>query len=100
MLAQLGAMPAAVSEAVKKLSTRYSVLLAIGGSALTLGGCLPTTVTLAGADPADPSAKVAGVRYRSTTAPYTSLRPAQPSSWREQNDRAAPPPKTGKGSER
>ena len=80
MLAQLGAMPDAVGEAVRKLSTRYLVLLAIGGSALTLGGCLPTTVPLAGADPSDPSAKVAGVRYRSTVAPYTSLRPAQPLS--------------------
>ena len=78
MLAQLGAMPAAVRKAVRKLSTRYRVLLAIGGSALTLGGCLPATVPLAGADPADPSAKVAGVRYRSTVSPYTSLRPAQP----------------------
>jgi len=99
MLAQLGAMPAAVGEAVRKLSTRYRVLLAIGGSALTLGGCLPT-VPVAGADPADPSAKVAGVRYRSTVAPYTSLRPAQPLSWREQNDRAAPAPKSGQEGER
>jgi hypothetical protein len=100
MLAQLEAMPAAVGEAVRKLSTRYRVLLAIGGSALMLGGCLPTTVPLAGADPADPSTKVAGVRYRSTVAPYTSLRPAQPLSWREQNDRAAPAPKSGQGGER
>ena len=91
MLAQLGAMPAAVGETVRKLSIRYRVLFAIGGSALTLGGCLPTTVPLAGADPADPSAKV---------APYTSLRPAPPLPWREQNDRAAPAPKSGQGGER
>lgn len=100
MLAQLGAIPAAVDEAVRKLSTRYRVLLAIGGSALILGGCLPTTVPLPGDDPADPSARVAGVRYRSTVAPYTSLRPAQPSSWREQNDRAAPAPSSRQGGER
>jgi hypothetical protein len=48
---------------------------------------------LAGADPADPGAKVAGVRYRSTIAPYTRLRPTTPSSWREQNERVAPAPK-------
>ena len=100
MLAQLGAMPAAVGGAVWKLSKRYRVLLGVGGLALTLGGCLPTTAPLAGADPADPGAKVAGVRYRSTVAPYTSLRPAQPSSWREQNDRAAPAPRSGQGGER
>jgi len=56
---------------------------------------MPTAVPLAGADPADPGAKVAGVGYRSTIAPYTSLRPTAPSSWREQNDRVAPAPKSG-----
>lgn len=100
MLAQLGAILDAVGEAVRKLSIRYHVLLAIGGLTSSLGGCLPTTVPLAGADPADPAAKVAGVRYRSTVAPYTSLRPVQPSPWREQNDRVAPVPKSGQGSER
>jgi hypothetical protein len=64
-------------------------------TALTLGACVPTAVPLAGADPADPGAKVAGVGYRSTIAPYTSLRPTAPSSWREQNDRVAPAPKSG-----
>jgi hypothetical protein len=64
-------------------------------AALTLGACMPTTVPLAGADPADPGAKVAGVGYRSTIAPYSSLRPTAPSSWREQNDRVAPAPKSG-----
>jgi hypothetical protein len=37
---------------------------------------------------------VAGTAYRSTVAPYTSLRPVAPSSWREQNDRVAPAAKT------
>jgi hypothetical protein len=63
-------------------------------TALTLAGCMPTTVPLAGADPADPGAKVAGVGNRSTIAPYTSLRPTAPSSWREQNERVAPAPKS------
>jgi hypothetical protein len=51
-------------------------------------------VPLAGADPADPGAKVVGVGYRSTIAPYTSLRPTAPGSWREQNERVAPAPKS------
>ena len=56
---------------------------------------MPATVPLVGADPADPGAKVAGVGYRSTVAPYSSLRPTVPSSWRDQNDRVAPAPKSG-----
>ena len=95
MLAQIGANIAAVRSAAARLfETRFRVTAAIAAAALTLGGCLPTTVPLAGADPADPAARVAGVGYRSTVAPYTSLRPALPSSWREQNDRVAPAPKS------
>jgi len=57
---------------------------------------MQTAAPLAGADPADPNARVAAVGYRSTVAPYTSLRPTAPSSWREQNDRVAPAPKSGR----
>jgi hypothetical protein len=95
MLAQFGANIAAGRSAAARLfETRFRVPAAIAAAALTLGGCLPTTVPLAGADPADPAARVAGVGYRSTVAPYTSLRPAAPSSLREQNDRVAPAPKS------
>lgn len=69
-----------------------SILLGLALAA-SLAGCLPTAPSLVGADPADPSAKVARTTYRSTIAPYTSLRPTTPSSWREQNDRVAPAPK-------
>jgi hypothetical protein len=55
---------------------------------------MPRTVPLVGADPADPTVKVAGVGYRSTIAPYTSLRPTVPRSWRELNERVAPTPKS------
>jgi hypothetical protein len=96
MLAQLGARLAAVGSVVEKLFIiRFRTFAGITATALTLGGCMPTTVPLAGADPADPGAKVAGVGYRSTVAPYSSLRPTAPSSWREQNDRVAPAPKSG-----
>jgi hypothetical protein len=95
MLAQLEAIPAAVRSAVETiLDLRFPTLAGVAVTALALGGCMPTTVPLARADPADPGAKVAGVAYRSTIAPYTSLRPTAPSSWREQNDRVAPAPKS------
>jgi hypothetical protein len=96
MLAQLGARLAAVRSVVERLSDiRFRVFAGMTAAALMLGACTRTTVPLAGADPADPGAKVAGVGYRSTIAPYSSLRPVAPSSWREQNDRVAPAPKSG-----
>jgi hypothetical protein len=49
-----------------------------------------TTAPLASAHPADPAVKVAPVGYRSTIAPYTSLRPATPTPWRERNDSVVP----------
>jgi hypothetical protein len=95
MLAQLGAIPAAVGSAVETIfGLRFPAFAGMAVTAFALGGCMPTTVPLASADPADPGARVAGVAYRSTIAPYTSLRPTTPSSWREQNDRVAPTSKS------
>ena len=95
MLTQLGAISAAVQTSVESTFTiRFRILASVAAMAVTLGGCLPATVPLAGADPADPGARVAAVGYRSTIAPYTGLRPTAPSSWREQNDRVAPAPKS------
>jgi hypothetical protein len=95
MLAQLGAILAAVRSAVETIfGLRFPTLAGMAVTALALGGCMPTTAPLAGADPADPGARVAGVGYRSTIAPYASRRPTAPSSWREQNDRVAPAPKS------
>ena len=97
MIALLGARLAAVGSVVERLyGIRFRTSAGLAVAALMLGGCVPTTVPLAGADPADPSARVAGVGYRSTVAPYSSLRPTAPSSWREQNDRVAPAPKSGR----
>lgn len=97
MLAQFGANFAAVHSVVGKFNKyRFGILAGMAVAAVALGGCMPATVSLVGADPADPGAKVAGVGYRSTVAPYTSLRPTAPSSWREQNDRVAPQPKSGR----
>lgn len=97
MFAQVGAKLAAVrSVAGRTIGIRKAALAATIAGTLALGGCLPTTTPLAGADPADPSARVAAVGYRSTVAPYTTLRPVAPSPWKEQNDRAAPAPKSGR----
>ena len=96
MFAQLGAgFAAAHSVGEKRSDIRSRTLAGLAAAALTLAGCMPATVPLVGADPADPGAKVAGVGYRSTVAPYSSLRPVFPSAWRDQNDRVAPPPKSG-----
>jgi hypothetical protein len=98
MLAQFGANFAAVDSVVGLFNRhRSGILLAgVAVAAVTLGGCMPATVPLVGADPADPSVKVAGVGYRSTIAPYTSLRPTAPASWRQQNERVTPAPKSGR----
>lgn len=96
MLAQLGAILAAVQSGVEKLfGNRFRTIAGLAATALALGGCMQTAVPLAGADPADPNARVPVVSYRSSVAPYSSLRPTAPSSWREQNDRVAPTPKSG-----
>lgn len=97
MLAQFGANFAAVQSVAskfyrKKLNlARAVVLLAISSA---VSGCA-VPIALNGRDPADPQAKVAAVGYRSTVAPYTSLRPTAPSSWRQLNDSVAPSSKSG-----
>lgn len=86
---------AAVAPVVRARFEKWAgAFAALAVVAVALGGCAAQTVPLAGADPADPGAKVAGVGYRSTIAPYTSLRPTTPSGWKEQNQRATPSPKS------
>jgi hypothetical protein len=65
-------------------------------AATSLAGCMPDgrSVTVAG-DPANPSAGHADVGYRSTLAPYTSMRPSTPVPWRERNDGVTPPAQSG-----
>ncbi|MGX1325281.1 hypothetical protein AB7M17_008734 [Bradyrhizobium sp. USDA 377] len=91
MLTLSGAKSAAASAARgRHLPLNWPLLAAI---ALALSGCMPATTQVASADPADPAAKVARVGYRSTIAPYTSLRPATPAPWRGRNDAVTPQPK-------
>lgn len=84
----------AVAAVVHAKFEKWNGAFALVVVALALGGCAAQTVPLVGADPADPGAKVAGVGYRSTVAPYTSLRPTTPSGWKEQNQRVTPSPKS------
>jgi hypothetical protein len=95
MSAQIGATAAAVASVVRAgFEKRAGIFAALTVAAMLLGGCAAQTVPLVGTDPADPGAKVAGVGYRSTGAPYTSLRPTTPSGWKEQNQRATPSSKS------
>ena len=95
MFAQFGANVAVHSVAVTFFRNKFCILAGIVVAAILLAGCIPAPSPLVGADPADPTAPVAGVGYRSTIAPYTSLRPTAPLPWREQNDRVSPAPKSG-----
>lgn len=96
MSAQIGAIVAAVGSVVRGIFGRtLRTFAGVALAAITLGGCAVPTVPLVGADPADPGAKVSGVGYRSTVAPYASLRPTTPSGWKEQNQRVTPSPKSG-----
>jgi hypothetical protein len=94
MSAQYGAWFAAVDSARERHSIFNSVIRgAVIALAIAASGCTPATTRVAGADPADPTATAAGVGYRSTIAPYTSLRPSTPAPWRERNDSVTPKPR-------
>ncbi len=99
MPSQFGAKSAAVDTAVGHHSiSRFAVRGAATTITIVLAatGCTPATTHLAGADPANPAANVAGVGYRSTVAPYISVRPATPAPWGTRNDSVAPQPKSGR----
>lgn len=96
MFVQLEAKNAAVQSAVRRFHKgKFLLCFSAAVAALAVAGCAVPAVPLAGADPADPNARVAAVGYRSTVAPYTTLRPTVPTSWREQNNRVAPSPQSG-----
>jgi len=86
------------SAAVRLFKLRDGILASASVALLALGGCMPATV-VARPDPADPAAKVSPVGYRSTIAPYSSLRPATPASWRERNEQVTPQPRSRRESQ-
>jgi len=90
MLALFGAkFVAVVSTRGQPVKSCYRTV-AVATVAGLLSAGLPATVSLAGKDPANPTARVPGVRYRATIAPYTKLRPSTPRLWQERNESAAP----------
>src|SRR3954468_23072485 len=61
--------------------------------AVLLHACsAPPPLPSAEADPSNPEAAVPPARYRSTVAPFSSRRPAEPRPWIEQNERVTPAP--------
>jgi hypothetical protein len=96
MFTQFGAKRAAVRTVTRGFERgKIRILAGVALAAVNLGGCVQTALPLVGDDPADPSAKVAGAGYRSTTVPYTRMRPAAPTPWGGQ-DSSAPPSKLDK----
>lgn len=94
MSPQPGAKFAAVVSARGRRRT-FHLAIVVAVSIAVAGGASAATTRLTGADPADPAdpaARTAAVGYRSTIAPYTPLRPATPTPWRERNERVAPKP--------
>jgi hypothetical protein len=94
MFALFGAKLAAADAACGRhyrFNFRASAAIVAAG---LLSACLPPGVARAGHDPADPTARVAAVRYKSTIAPYTSLRPSTPTPWRRRNEGVTPQPKS------
>ena len=84
-------MPAAALQRRVVLSSK---LTAIAALAALMSGCAEAPPSpFGGLDPADTSAAVPAVGYRSTIAPYLRQRPVAPAPWREQNERVAPAPK-------
>jgi hypothetical protein len=74
---------------------RVMRVLAIAGlAALSSGWSTTRLLPLVGADPANPWARVAPLKYRSTLNSYISRRPVEAAPWgAAPNDRAAPPGK-------
>jgi hypothetical protein len=91
MLSQLKAKLMAVHAAVGSPVRRSLWTLSLGAVTI-LVGCAPHVAPLSGADPADATARTAAVSYRSTLGRHSSLRPAAPTSWGDQNERVAPKP--------
>jgi hypothetical protein len=60
---------------------------------LSIACCTQTPpLPISGANPANAASPTRAVFYRSTITPYVSRRPAEPTSWKGQNERVAPKP--------
>jgi hypothetical protein len=63
--------------------------------ALLAGCAAPPPALVVGADPSDPSARVARLRHRASLGTEPSRRPVAPRAWNEQSERVTPRPRTG-----
>jgi hypothetical protein len=89
MLVQLGAALAAMA----RLQDALGRMLAAAMVASLTGACAMTApAPLAGSDPANPSARVPALKYRSTLGTYSSQRPVEPSPPTESNGAGTPQP--------
>lgn len=83
----------------RTLRRAASVRAALGAAAVALAAALAAACTadppipVVGSDPSDPRTRVPVTSYRSTVAPYESLRPVEPAPWLQQNQQVAPQPK-------
>ena len=87
------ATSAAMARRRPPIRRRFQALVALALTAFVAGCTQSPPNPLAGADPADASARTRAVDYRSTIGPYERQRPVEPAPWREQNERVAPQPK-------
>ena len=62
---------------------------------LAAASCAAPSQPFVGPDPANPSAGVPAVGYRSTLGSHRSQRPVEPGDWVDTNDRVTPRPKSG-----
>jgi hypothetical protein len=87
------AMYAAIARRPMSLLRRHSACALLGALFASVTSTTSAGQVPVGPPPADPGARVPGVEYRSTIAPFVSRRPVGPGPWRQQNDRVAPEPK-------
>jgi hypothetical protein len=90
MLSQSQATPAAARAARRILLSTVAPGTVALLAAVGLAGCQPQTTAFAGANPADPAARVAPMRTSAVIAPYTPLRPTAPSAWGQRDDQRTP----------
>ena len=98
MSSHSGARFAAIGWAGGLVPSFGAILAIVVAVSVATAGAESAAARTVGADPADPAARTAAIGYRSTIAPYTSMRPSQPSLWRERNEKVTPSPKNGRDS--
>lgn len=75
---------------IRNFHAALAATIAVAAFALTTACTADLPIPVAGSDPSDPRARVPSTTYRSTVAPYESLRPVEPAPWIQQNQQVAP----------